>query len=152
MAVRMAGALGLTEADTVMCRRSALLHDMGKLGVPNTILDKPGKLTDDEWKIVRMHPLDTFRILERIPCFKELAFVASSHHEKLDGSGYALGLKADDLPLVSRLVAVADIFDALAAERPYRKAIPIEEVVRIMGEEVPHRLDATCFEAMLRSL
>lgn len=152
MAVRIAAQIGISQVAKVMCRRAALLHDLGKLGVPNTILDKPGKLNEAEWEVIRMHPLNTLRILERIACFSELAFVASAHHEKLDGSGYALGLKAAELPLTARIIAISDIYDALASRRPYRDALPIDEVVYIMSKDVPHRLDGLCFEAMLQVL
>jgi HD-GYP domain-containing protein (c-di-GMP phosphodiesterase class II) len=152
MAVQIAERLGVSGRSKVMCRRAALLHDLGKLGVPNTILDKPGKLDALEWEVIRMHPLNTQRILEKISCFSELAFVAGAHHEKLDGSGYPHGLKAEDLPLTARIIAVADIYDALAARRPYRDALPIDQVVDLMSKDVPHRLDPVCFDAMVRAL
>jgi len=151
-AVAMATVLGLSAEETTVCRRAALLHDLGKLGVPNTILDKPSRLDAHEWDVIRMHPFNTYNILDRIPHFQEIAFIASAHHEKLDGSGYHRGIGADQLSLAARIIAVADIFDALASTRPYRKAMETEEVLRLIAKDVPHRLDAACYEALKASL
>jgi HD-GYP domain-containing protein (c-di-GMP phosphodiesterase class II) len=147
-AVHIAEKLGMHEKEVSVVRRSALLHDIGKLSVPNNILDKPGKLTPQEWETIRLHPYYTQRILERISGFQHLAFIASTHHEKLDGSGYFRNLRASQLPMESRAIAVADIFDALSAARPYREAQPREKVFGIMSQDVPHLLDADCFEAL----
>jgi HD-GYP domain-containing protein (c-di-GMP phosphodiesterase class II) len=100
---------------------------------------------------VRLHPYYTQRILERISGFHHLAFIASTHHEKLDGSGYYRNLRGSQLPTESRALVVADIFDALFSARPYRAAMPIEKVLEIMSKDVPHALDAECFE-VLKSL
>lgn len=150
-AVHIGKQLGFSETNLKMVRRAALLHDIGKLSVPNNILDKPGKLTAQEWDIVKLHPYYTQQILEKIAGFEELAYVASSHHEKLDGSGYFRRLTADQLSLPARIVAVADVYDALSAKRPYRDALPREEVFRIMEKDVPRALDPQCFAA-LRSI
>jgi putative nucleotidyltransferase with HDIG domain len=148
VAVGIANSLGLGAKEITIVRRAALLHDIGKLSVPNKILDKPGKLTAQEWEAVRLHPYYTQRILERVEGFKHLAFLASTHHEKLDGSGYYRNLRGNQLPLSSRAITVADIYDALSAKRPYRDALPLEKVLEIMEREVPHALDASCFEAL----
>jgi HD-GYP domain-containing protein (c-di-GMP phosphodiesterase class II) len=147
-AVGIAHKLGLAEKEITLMRRAALLHDIGKLSVPNSILDKPGKLTAREWETVRLHPYYTHRILERISGFQHLAFVASTHHEKLDGSGYFRNLRATQLPMESRAITVADIYDALSAKRPYRDALPREKVFSIMSQDVPHALDPDCFAAL----
>jgi HD-GYP domain-containing protein (c-di-GMP phosphodiesterase class II) len=147
-AVHIAQGLNFGEAQLKMVRRAALLHDIGKLSVPNNILDKPGKLTAQEWDIVQLHPYYTQQILEKIAGFEELAFVASSHHEKLDGSGYFRKLNASQMSMAARVIAVADIYDALSAKRPYREALPKEKVFEIIGEQVPQKLDAECFEAL----
>jgi HD-GYP domain-containing protein (c-di-GMP phosphodiesterase class II) len=147
-AVSIGTALGLGKDDLRILRRAGLLHDIGKLGVPNSILDKPGKLTAMEWETVRLHPYYTQRILERISGFEHLAFIASTHHEKLDGSGYYRNLRGSQLPTESRALVVADIFDALFSIRPYRAAMPVEKVLEIMGKDVPHALDAECFEVL----
>ena len=112
--------LGLEDASVVRLRRAGLLHDIGKLSVPNRILDKPGKLTPREWEVVKLHPYYTYQILERVPVFGELAFDASAHHERLDGRGYYRNLPGAQLSQQARILAVADQLDALSAERPYR--------------------------------
>lgn len=148
VSVAICQRLGLPEEQVTLVRRAALLHDIGKLSVPNNILDKPGKLTAAEWETVRLHPYYTQRILERIRGFQHLAFVASSHHEKLDGSGYFRNLNAAQLPLTARAIAVADIYDALSSKRPYRSALAKSEVFRIMSVDVPQALDPDCFSAL----
>jgi HD-GYP domain-containing protein (c-di-GMP phosphodiesterase class II) len=147
-AVAIAATLGLEQEEIRIIGRAALLHDIGKLSVPNSILDKNGKLTAQEWETVRLHPYYTQRILERISGFKHLAFIASSHHEKLDGSGYYRNLRATQLPMAARAITTADIYDALSAKRPYRDALPTEKVLEIMAADVPHALDQACFEAL----
>jgi putative nucleotidyltransferase with HDIG domain len=143
IAVRLAAALGFDAAEQRELRRAGLLHDIGKLGVSNRILDKPGRLDDAEWAAVRRHPTWTLEILERIPAFASLAAVAANHHEKLDGSGYGRGLTARELSLPARILAVADIAEALTADRPYRAPMPLERVLGIIGSEAPHALDGT---------
>jgi HD-GYP domain-containing protein (c-di-GMP phosphodiesterase class II) len=148
VAVAICQRLVLPEDEVRLVRRAALLHDIGKLSVPNNILDKPVKLTATEWETVRLHPYYTQRILERIRGFQHLAFVASSHHERLDGSGYFRNLKAGQIPITSRAIAVADVYDALSSKRPYRSALTKTDVLRTMAAEVPHALDADCFAAL----
>jgi putative nucleotidyltransferase with HDIG domain len=145
IAVRLAAALGFDALDQRRLRRAGLLHDIGKLGVSNRILDKPGKLDADEWAAVRRHPNWTLEILQRIPAFADLAEVAANHHEKLDGSGYGRGLTGRDLTLPARILVVADIAEALTADRPYRGTLPVEQVLDIMGGDVPRALDAEVF-------
>src|SRR6185503_371508 len=128
-------------------RRAGLLHDIGKLSVPNRILDKPGKLTPREWEVVKLHPYYTYQILERVPVFGELAFDASAHHERLDGRGYFRNLPAAQLSLQARILAAADQLDALSAERPYRGQLPRERVVAILREERGTGLCAECVDA-----
>ena len=127
--------LGLNGYEVVRLRRAGLLHDIGKLSVPNRILDKPGKLTPREWEVVLLHPYYTYQILERVPVFGELAFDASAHHERLDGRGYYRNLSAEQLSPTARILAVADQLDALSAERPYRGKLPRERVIAILREE-----------------
>jgi HD-GYP domain-containing protein (c-di-GMP phosphodiesterase class II) len=148
VAVAITQRLALPEDQVTLVRRAALLHDIGKLSVPNNILDKPGKLTAAEWETVRLHPYYTQRILERIRGFQHLAFVASSHHERLDGSGYFRNLRTTQIPPASRAIAVADVYDALSSKRPYRSALAKSEVFQIMALDVPHALDADCFAAL----
>lgn len=147
-AVAIGQTLGMTAQELVTIRRAGLLHDIGKLSVSNSILDKPGKLTDQEWVVVKQHPYYTLEILRRIPGFRNLSDMAASHHEKLDGSGYFRHLTADHLSLPARILVVADIFDALHARRPYRDALPTETVFAIMQKDAPLALDADCFKAL----
>lgn len=133
-------------------KRGALLHDVGKLGVSNSVLDKPGKLDAEEWEAVKRHAGYTETILSRISAFSELARVAGAHHERLDGGGYPRGLMADDISLETRIITTADIFDAITAERPYRGAVPIPKTLEIMGETVGTALDVRCFNALKAAL
>ena len=148
IAVGIAEQLGYSPRARRDLRRAALLHDVGKLGVSNRILDKPGKLDADEWVAMRRHPEHTFHILTRVAAFRPLAKVAAAHHEKLDGSGYHLGLDADQLPPAARILAVADICEALMADRPYRGPLPADRVLAIIGEDVPGKLDADAYAAL----
>lgn len=133
-------------------KRAALLHDIGKLGVSNTILDKPGKLDDAEWEIMRMHSAHSEAILSRIGAFRSLAPIAGAHHERLDGKGYPRGLAGDQISLETRLITTADIFDALTADRPYRAAMSITKALGIMSGMVGTQIDASCFAALQRAL
>ncbi len=148
-AVAAGTQLGLSQHEIVDLRRAALLHDIGKLSVPNTILEKPGKLDDAEWAVVRKHPQYTLEILKRVPGFETLSEVAAAHHEKLDGSGYFRGWGARQMDTHMRILAVADIYDALAAARPYRGPLPRDTVFSIMGKDAPHALDAECLAALM---
>ena len=147
-AVAIANALAMTPSEVTLIRRAALLHDIGKLSVSNAILDKPAKLTDEEWVVVRKHPYYSYEILRRIPSFADLSEIAASHHEKLNGTGYFRGMTAERLSLPSRILVVSDIYDALAAKRPYRDALPLETVFSIMQKDAPEALDANVFEAL----
>lgn len=151
-AVLMANALDLPPERVQFIARASLLHDLGKLRVPNSILDKPGKLTAEEFAVVREHPALTTEILSRVDVFAELATVAGQHHERLDGSGYPHGLRADALSLESRVIAVADVYAALAEVRPYRPSLPLTEIRRIMDAEAGPKLDRTCYDALLSAL
>ncbi len=124
--------------------RASLLHDIGKLGISNRILDKPGGLTDEEYEEIKRHPKLTYDILSRVGPFRPIAETAANQHEKLDGSGYHHGIGADDLDLPSRILAVADTYDALSAERPYHEALPQGKVLGILREESATKLDPEC--------
>jgi HD-GYP domain-containing protein (c-di-GMP phosphodiesterase class II) len=140
--------MGLAPQRRRWLRRGALLHDVGKLGVSNAVLDKPGKLDSAEWEQVRRHAAYTEAILSRIAPFEELARVSAAHHERLDGGGYPRGLKADEISVETRIITTADVFDAISAERPYRGAVPIPKTLEIMAETVGTALDPLCFEAL----
>lgn len=148
LAVRVGRTLGLEPPAIVGLRRAGLLHDLGKVAVPNAILDKNGPLTVEEWETVRLHPYYTHRILERTPGFDALAFVASAHHERLDGRGYFRGLHGDEIPLAARILAVADGFQALTSDRPFRPALPDEVALRLLSRDRGIGIDADCLQAL----
>jgi HD-GYP domain-containing protein (c-di-GMP phosphodiesterase class II) len=148
IAAGIARMLDLAPPQIRALHRAGLLHDIGKLGVSNRILDKPGKLTPAEWTAVRNHPQWSLQILERVSAFRDLALIAAAHHERLDGSGYFKGLGADRLDLSSRILAVADVAEALSAARPYRDALAADEVLAIMRRDAGHALDAEAFAAL----
>ncbi|ODA32498.1 HD-GYP domain-containing protein [Planctopirus hydrillae] len=131
----LAQILGFSEEMQRDLYRAGLLHDLGKLGVSNAILDKPGKPTDEEFAAIRKHPDFSEKILLNVPRFGQLADVAAAHHERLDGKGYHRRLITEELPLHYRILPVADVYDALTAKRPYRDAMPIEKVMSIMDKD-----------------
>jgi HD-GYP domain-containing protein (c-di-GMP phosphodiesterase class II) len=133
-------------------KRGALLHDVGKLGVSNSVLDKAGKLDDTEWVEVRRHAALTESILSRIDAFKELARISGAHHERLDGGGYPRGLFAVDIAMETRVITTADIFDAITAERPYRGAVPVDQTLQMMKKTVGTAIDPDCFEALTKAM
>jgi HD-GYP domain-containing protein (c-di-GMP phosphodiesterase class II) len=148
----IAEQMGFTADQRRWLKRAALLHDIGKLGVSNSILDKPGKLDADEWAAMQMHAAHTQTILSRIAAFGDLAPIAGAHHERLDGKGYPQGLAGDEIAIETRIITTADIFDALTADRPYRAAMPVTEALAIMTDMVGTAIDADCFEALRRAL
>ena len=148
----IAEAMGMTLERRRWLKRGALLHDVGKLGVSNSVLDKAGKLDTDEWLAVQLHAGYTEKILSRIDAFAELAIVAAAHHERLDGKGYPRGLADADISLETRIITTADIFDAITADRPYRGPIPIPKALDIMAETVGTAIDARCFDALKAAL
>jgi len=144
--------MGFDATQRRLLRRAALLHDIGKLAVSNQILEKPGKLDEAEWAAIRAHPGHSEAILLRVAAFRDIAPIAGAHHERLDGKGYPRGLKADELPVQARILAVADVFDALSAERPYRAAMPIAEALAIMDRDTGTAFDTECVAALKRGL
>ncbi len=146
-AVGIAKSMG---ADANMCRdtlRAGLLHDIGKLGVSNRILDKPAKLTDEEFGEIRKHPRWTWEILERVTAFSDFAQEASQHHERLDGTGYPWRKDAAQLGLMSRVLAVADVYEALTADRPYRAGLAVPTVLDIMRRDRGTAFDSHVLDA-----
>lgn len=144
----MAAELNLPPEQRRDLSRAALLHDIGKLAVSNTILDKPGQLTDAEWAQVRSHTDYTYRILERVRGFRQLAQVASAHHERLDGSGYHRGLPGGEMSQAARLLAVADQYEALTAPRPYRQPLSSAEALKLLEGQVGTGIDPVSFQAL----
>jgi putative two-component system response regulator len=128
----LATAAGLDARQCEVLRKGALLHDIGKISIPDAILDKPGKLTDQEWRVVREHTLTGARIVGPLVSLREALPLIRSHHERLDGKGYPDGLAGDDIPLMVRILSVCDVYDSLASDRPYRPAIGHDECLRIL--------------------
>ena len=149
ISVGVARKLGCSEELARDIRRAALLHDLGKLGVPNTILDKPGKPTDEEMAIIQKHPEYTEQILGQVKAFAVLADVAGSHHERLDGKGYHRCRRGDEIPWVGRVLAVSDICEALSAQRPYRDAMPWEKIKGILQADAGRGVDPDCLQALI---
>lgn len=129
LAVRLAREYGLSEAEIVHVRRGALLHDIGKLGVPDGILHKQSSLSEDEWTVMRKHPQFAFEMLSPIAFLRPSLDIPGCHHEKWDGTGYPRGLKGEQIPLNARIFAIVDVWDALRSDRPYRASWPFEKVV-----------------------
>ena len=134
--VALAEKLALPDQLRVALRRGGLIHDIGKLAVPEHILLKPGPLTPEERKIMEQHTLEGERICSPLRSFRNVLPIIRHHHEKQDGSGYPDGLKGEQIPLTARILQVTDIYDALTTDRPYRKALPVEKALAIMREEV----------------
>ena len=150
LTVRIARAMGLSEAQLVHVRRGALLHDIGKMGVPDSILLKPGKLTDEEWEIMRQHPVYAYEMLSPITYLKPALDIPYCHHEKWDGTGYPRGLKGERIPLPARIFAVVDVWDALLSDRPYRKAWSEEKVLEHIQEQAGKHFDPAVVETFLK--
>lgn len=135
-----------------LLKRAALLHDIGKLGVSSSVLDKPGKLDDAEWRQMKRHTEFSEHILSKIGAFASAAVIGGAHHERLDGRGYPRGLQAEEISMEVRIVSTADVFDALTADRPYRAAMPIEKAIAILWEGAGQSHDPICIEALERAL
>lgn len=140
VAVAISEHMGFGREELRDQRRAGLLHDIGKLGISNSILDKGSSLTGEEFAKIKTHPRLSYEILSRAPPFESIVERAANHHEKLDGSGYPRGLAGEDLDLPSRVLTVADIYDALSQARPYREALPKEKVIAILREESGDKL------------
>ncbi|MEO8075590.1 MAG: HD domain-containing phosphohydrolase [Acidobacteriota bacterium] len=149
IASRIGERLRFAPGQLARLRQMGLLHDIGKLAVPNRILDKCGPLTPEEFQVVREHPRHTYEILSRVPVFEEFADDASAHHERLDGRGYHRGIAADRMSTAARVLAVADVTDALKSDRPYRKGMPAEAVARTLREMSGAALCPAAVEAAL---
>jgi len=150
LALRIGRELTLSDSDLVALQRGGLLHDIGKIGTPPHILDKPGLLSADELQVMREHPASGVRILEPIPDFKAALPIVGQHHECFDGSGYPLGLKGNEIDLKARILSVADCYDALVSDRPYRKGLREDEVIRMIRAGARTRYDPSVVEAFAR--
>lgn len=145
----IASELGLSQAQQDLLLEAAPMHDIGKVGTPDMILLKPGKLTEEEFSVMKQHAVIGYEVLNASssPLLKTAAEIARTHHEKFDGSGYPRGLKGSDIPLFGRIVAVADVFDALTSERPYKKAWSVEDAAQLLLEGSGKHFDPDCVEA-----
>lgn len=150
----IARKLGWSEQQTDMMLRAAPMHDVGKLGTPDYILLKPGRLTHDEFEIMKRHATIGWEILKdsSSPVLQMAAEIALSHHEKYDGSGYPNGLAGEAIPIAGRIVAVADVFDALTSERPYKPAWTIERAIELLRDGRGSHFDPACIDAFLESM
>jgi putative nucleotidyltransferase with HDIG domain len=146
----LAEEIGLSGHQLKAIERGALLHDIGKIGISDTVLHKPGKLTDEEWKTMRIHPDIGARIVEGIPFLQDALSVIRYHHERWDGSGYPIGLKGDEIPIQARIFAVADVFDALTSRRSYRTKSSAEEAIQYIKEQSGILFDPLIVEALTR--
>jgi len=149
MALRLARELECMDEELIHIRRGALLHDMGKMGIPDEILQKPGPLTEEEWRTMRRHPQYVYQMLSPINYLNQALIIPYYHHERWDGSGYPHGLKGEEIPLFARLFAVVDVWDALSSDRPYRKRIPLQEVIEYLEQEAGRLFDPNIVKKFL---
>ena len=147
--VSLAKAMGVNIPDQPHIRRGALLHDIGKLAVPESILNKAGPLTDQEWVIMRTHPLHAYDLLSTIVFLHQAIDIPYCHHERWDGSGYPQGLKKDQIPLAARIFAVVDVWDALTSDRPHRKAWPESQAADYLREQASRQFDPAVVSTFL---
>ena len=147
--MRVGQELGLEESQLQNLEVAALLHDIGKVGIPDSILRKPGKLDSDEYALMKKHPEYGWAVLRMLPGFERAALDILHHHESVDGRGYPAGLRDDEIPIVSRIVCVIDAFDAMVSSRPYRQGLPYEEAVRRLTEASGTQFDAAVVHCFL---
>ncbi len=150
MTVTIAKAIGISDAELVHVRRGALLHDIGKMGIPDNILLKPGKLTDEEWEIMRKHPVYAYNLLSPIDFLRTALDIPYCHHEKWDGTGYPRGLKGEQIPLSARIFSVVDVLDALCSDRPYRPAWSKEKALEYIQQQNGKDFDPRVTDVFLK--
>lgn len=141
LSMNLARAMGMSEAELVHIRRGALLHDIGKMGIPDAILLKPGPLTDEEWQIMQLHPVFAYDLLSNIPFLMPALDIPYCHHERWDGKGYPRGLSGTQIPLAARIFSVIDVWDALSSDRPYRKRWEKDKILEYIKSETGTRFD-----------
>jgi HD-GYP domain-containing protein (c-di-GMP phosphodiesterase class II) len=142
----------MTDETLVHIRRGALLHDIGKMGVPDSVLLKPGELTPDEWAIMRQHPQFAYEMLAPIEYLREALDIPYCHHERWDGTGYPRGLKGEEIPLAARLFAVCDVWDALLSDRPYRPAWPRARALETIRAGAGKHFDPAVVELFMKAM
>lgn len=150
LTVQLAQAMGMGEEELMHIRRGALLHDVGKIGIPDSILHKPSTLTEEEWVIMRKHPQFAYDMLHSIEYLRPALDIPYSHHEKWDGTGYPRGLRGEEIPLTARLFAVADVWDALTSDRPYRAAWTKEQALEYIREQSGKHFDPQVVELFFK--
>jgi putative two-component system response regulator len=148
LALRIGHAIGLPAGDLQIMHRGGLLHDIGKIGTPPSILDKPGRLEPEEIKVMREHVKIGVRILEPIPCLREALPIVAQHHEWFNGSGYPAGLAGENISLQARIFAVADCYDAIVSDRPYRKGLPTRQALEILKQNSGTQFDPRLVEVI----
>ena len=141
LTLKLAKAAGMNEEELIHVRRGALLHDMGKLGVPDSVLHKPAKLNDEEWRLMRQHPQLAYDMLYPIEYLRPALDIPYCHHEKWDGSGYPRGLKGEQIPIAAQIFAIVDVWDALTSDRPYRLAWQKEETLKYIKDQSDKHFD-----------
>ena len=151
LSVRLAEVMGLEDSKLLQIRRGALLHDIGKLGVPDGILHKPGPLTPEERDIMSRHPVHAYEMLSPIEFLAPAINIPYCHHEKWDGTGYPRGLKGNQIPLEARIFAVADVWDSICSDRPYRKAWPVEKAIEHLKQESGRYFDPEIVDIFIKS-
>jgi PAS domain S-box-containing protein len=149
LTIKVAGTLGFSDEELSHIRRGALLHDMGKMGIPDEILQKPGPLNEIEWEKMRQHPRYAYEMLSPIAYLQPALDIPYCHHECWDGSGYPRGLKGEEIPLVARLFAIIDVWDALCSDRPYRKKVPQQEVIAYLRKNSGQLFDPTLVDVFI---
>jgi putative nucleotidyltransferase with HDIG domain len=152
IAEQLARRMGMSDAEITHLRRGALLHDIGKMGVPDAILLKPGPLTDAEWNIMRKHPQYAFEMLSSIVYLRPALDIPYCHHERWDGSGYPRGLMGEKIPFAARIFAVVDVWDALTSDRPYRQAWTQERAMEYLQAKVEVDFDPQVVEMFLQMI
>lgn len=150
LTVQLAQNLGMDDKQIMHLRRGALLHDMGKIGIPDTILHKPTPLTDEEWSIMRQHPKHAYDMLYRVEYLRPALDIPYCHHEKWDGTGYPRGLKGEEIPMPARLFAIVDVWDALTSNRPYRPAWSEAETLMYIREQSGEHFDPQVVDLFFR--
>jgi len=149
MTMQIARSMDVGDEDLVHIRRGALLHDIGKIGIPDAVLLKPGKLNEEEWQVMRRHPTYAYEMLAPIAYLRRALDIPYCHHERWDGSGYPRGLKAEQIPLAARIFSAVDVYDALTSERPYKTAWSHDDAVQYLQEQSGKQFDPAVVAALI---
>ena len=149
MTMQIARSMDVGDEDLVHIRRGALLHDIGKIGIPDAVLLKPGKLNEEEWQVMRRHPTYAYEMLAPIAYLLRALDIPYCHHERWDGSGYPRGLKAEQIPLAARIFSAVDVYDALTSERPYKTAWSHDDAVQYLQEQSGKQFDPAVVAALI---